>query len=99
MKRVYSSHNQVLVHHFRNVLEAAGIATELRNLRLASAMGELPPAECQAEVWVDEKDASSAYDLIFRAKISGPDWTCKCGEISGPQFTHCWKCGSARVSL
>ncbi len=52
MKRVFSSHNAVLVHHSRNLLEAEGIATEVRNQMLSSAMGELPPAECQAEVWV-----------------------------------------------
>ena len=95
MKRVYSSHNQVLVHHFRNVLAAEGIKTELRNLSLSSAMGELPPAECQAELWVEEKDVAGA-EKALRGRISGPDWTCQCGERSGPQFAQCWKCGALR---
>ena len=98
MKRVFSSHNQILIHHFRNLLEAEGIEGEVRNLRLASAMGELPPAECQAELWVNDQDLPKAHDLIFRSKTTGPDWTCKCGENSGPQFTHCWKCGAARAA-
>jgi hypothetical protein len=96
MKRVYSSHNQILVHHFRNVLEAEGIRTELRNLSLSSAMGELPPAECQAELWVSKKDSERAEEVL-RRPITGPEWTCgRCGEISGPQFAQCWKCGALR---
>ena len=31
MKRVFSSYNLVLVHHSRNLLEAEGIRTEVRN--------------------------------------------------------------------
>ena len=97
MKRVFSSHNQVLLHHFRNLLEAAGIETEVMRLSLSSAMGELPPSECQAELWVDEKDFERAQEALRPPRVSGPDWTCvSCSEISGPQFTHCWKCGAAR---
>jgi hypothetical protein len=94
VKLVFSSHNQVLVHHFRNVLEAAGIETETRRLSLSSAMGELPPAECLAELWVDDKDAQRA-EAALKPDLSGPAWTCKCGETLGPQFTHCWRCGAA----
>jgi len=95
MKRVYSSHNQVLIHHFRNLLEAAGIETEVRRLSLSSAMGELPPGECQAELWVADEDVREAENAL-KARVTGPEWTCSCGETSGPQFTHCWKCGGAR---
>ena len=98
MKRVYSSHNATLVHHFRNLLEAEGIETEVRNQMLSSAMGELPPAECQAEVWVtNDEDESRAYGVLRRPAPSGPDWKCaQCGESSGPQFTQCWSCGADR---
>ena len=62
-------------------------------------MGELPPAECQAELWVtDDADAARAEEVLRRPAPAGPDWTCAaCGEASGPQFTHCWKCGAARA--
>jgi hypothetical protein len=62
-------------------------------------MGELPPAECQAEVWVARaEDAGRAEAILRRPAPSGPDWTCpSCGESSGPQFTHCWKCGAVRT--
>jgi hypothetical protein len=97
MKRVYSSHNLVLAHHARNLLEAEGIETEVRNQMLSSAMGELPPAECQAEVWVlDDADAPRAAEILRRPPLSGPDWTCACGEKLGAQFTQCWNCGAFR---
>jgi len=44
LKRIYSSHNLVAVHHARNVLEAEGIRAVVKNEILSSAMGELPPA-------------------------------------------------------
>jgi len=99
MKRVFSSFNLVLVHHTRNLLEAEGIQTEVRNQMLSSAMGELPPAECQAEVWVlNDTDEARAFDVLRRPAPAGPDWDCEaCGEVSGPQFTQCWKCGALRT--
>ena len=98
MKRVFSSHNLVLAHHARNLLEAEGIETEVRNQMLSSAMGELPPAECQAEVWVrNDADEARAVAVLRRPAPSGPDWSCEgCDERSGPQFTQCWKCGALR---
>ena len=100
MKRVFSSHNAVLVHHARNLLEAEGIATEVRNQMLSSAMGELPPAECQAELWVlRAEDVARAEQVLRRPAIAGPAWNCaNCGERSGPQFTQCWNCGTIRKS-
>ncbi len=72
----------------------------VRNEFLSSAMGELPPAECQAEVWVlQEMDAQRAENFLreaFSVK-SGKAWNCtSCAEASEPQFTHCWRCGAAR---
>jgi len=98
MKRVFGSFNRISVYHAKNLIEAEGIRTEMRNEFLVSAMGELPPAECQAELWVvDDADAPRAFAILRRPPPSGPDWTCaRCGEVSGPQFTQCWKCGADR---
>ena len=96
MKRIYSSHNLVAVHHARNVLEAEGIRAVVKNEILSSAMGELPPAECQAELWVvNDQDAMRAEEILLRT-VSGPPWTCACGETLEPQFTRCWSCGAER---
>ena len=99
MKRVFGSYNQQLVHHAKNLLEAAGIRVLVRNQYLSSAMGELPPAECEAQVWVlDEKDLTRAEEILRWNPPVGPDWTCSCGETLGAQFSQCWRCGAWRPS-
>ncbi len=96
MKRVFSSFNQTAVYHARNLLENAGIETLLRNTVLSSAMGELPPAECQAEVWVLNDSDLPRAEEVLSARTEGPDWTCACGERLGAQFTQCWRCAAFR---
>jgi hypothetical protein len=99
MRRVFSSFDLVLAHHSRNLLEAAGIETEVRNQMLSSAMGEIPPAECQAEVWVlNDEDEGRAAGVLRGPAPSGPGWECEnCGEALGAQFTQCWRCGTLRT--
>ena len=98
MKRVFGSYNQQIVHHAKNLLEAAGIRVLIRNQYLSSAMGELPPAECQAEVWVMNDTDAARAEQVLRHRESGPDWTCSCGERLGAQFTQCWRCGADRMT-
>src|SRR5256885_1739960 len=66
----------------------------------SGAPGELPPAECQAEVWVlREADAQRAEAILLGigGRAGGPHWKClSCGETSEPQFTQCWRCGNYR---
>jgi hypothetical protein len=96
LKRVFSSFNQTAVYHARNLLESAGIETLLRNTVLSSAMGELPPAECQAELWIlNEADYGLAEEILNQS-VTGEEWTCACGETLGAQFTQCWRCAAFR---
>ena len=97
MKRVFSSFNLQLVHHQRNLLHTEGIEAVVRNEILSSGMGELPPAECQAELWVvNDQDAQRAEAILLATGVSGPRWACACGETLEPQFTQCWRCGASR---
>ena len=97
MKRVFGSYNQQLVHHAKNLLEAAGIGVLIRNQYLSSAMGELPPAECEAQLWVlEDRDLEKAQQILNAQPVAGPDWTCECGETLGAQFSQCWRCGAQR---
>jgi len=98
VKRVFSSFDLLAAHHAKNLLEAQGIRAEVRNERLASAMGELPPAECLAEVWVDADEAPGAERLLREGvPVAGPAWQCGgCGERLEPQFAQCWRCGATR---
>lgn len=95
MPRVFSSFDRLAAHHARNLLESAGIRAEVRNEALGSAMGELPPAECLAEVWVmDAGDTARAEKLLRDGPpVAGAPWTCPaCGERLEPQFSQCWRC-------
>jgi putative signal transducing protein len=101
LKRVFSAHDLVAVHHARNLLEAAGIRAIVKNELLSSAMGELPPAECQAEVWVLRAPDAERAEAILREyhapAPAGPPWRCAgCGESCEAQFTQCWRCGAER---
>ena len=98
MKRIFSSHNLQLVHHLRNVLAGAEIDAVVRNEYLGSAMGQLPPAECEFELWlVSDADIERANELL-RGQSGGQDWRCSCGEMLGAQFTACWRCGASRAA-
>ena len=102
MKRIYSSFNLAAVHHARNLLETEGIRAVVKNEFLSSAMGDLPPAECQAELWVlletDAERAEAVLKDAFSTKPGTP-WKCPgCGESSEGQFTQCWSCGAYRES-
>jgi hypothetical protein len=100
VKRVYSSFNRIAVHHMKNLLVAEGIGAVVRNEFLSSAMGELPPAECQAEVWVlKESDLERANQVLRTASSPRNEspWKCaSCGEACEGQFTQCWRCGATR---
>jgi hypothetical protein len=65
-------------------------------------MGELPPAECQAEVWVLRDEDAERAELALRNSASpkgGPPWNCaSCAEIIEGQFTQCWRCGAYRAA-
>jgi hypothetical protein len=98
LKRVFGSFNLQLVHHAKNLLAAEGIRAVVKNEMLSSAMGELPPSECQAELWIlNESEFQKAQAILLHQNHEGPDWTCSCGETLGGQFTQCWRCGAYRA--
>ena len=102
MKRIYSSWNLTAVHHAKNLLEVEGIRARVRNEVISSGIGQLPPIECQIELWVvNDADAERA-ERVLRASAAGPQargapWRCAdCGEVCEAQFTQCWRCGAYR---
>lgn len=99
MRRVYSSALLADVKHFKNVLEQAGIDAVIRNEQLAGGLGEIPFLECEPELWVADDEAARAAAAIAAASEPVDDalaWRCaRCGEVNGPQFGACWRCGGA----
>lgn len=99
--RIFAHSNPLTVSHVRNVLDSAGVPTELRNLTLGGGAGELPLGECEPEVWVAPHNAERARGLVRSALEgpgqAGPAWTCPgCGERLEGAFETCWACGAHR---
>lgn len=89
-------------HHCANLLETAGIRTQVRNCFLAGALGEIPQVDAWPQVWIPaSQDAEAALARIEEATRDlsrhSPPWLCEgCGESIEPQFAACWRCGGAR---
>ena len=101
MQRVYTAESVVQVTHVKNMLEAAGVRSELRNHGLTGGVGEIPFLETWPELWTAALDAPRARELIEEAlhgDASGETpWTCAgCGERIEGQFVVCWQCGRER---
>ena len=102
MKKLYTTQKPLVISHLKSLLESGGIHCTVKNLYLASAVGELPPIECWPELWVlDDQRYAEARRLLERTlaplrAVAGP-WTCKkCGiEVEG-EFSECWSCGTGR---
>lgn len=83
----------------KGLLEANGIACEMRGEYLSMATGELPFVECYPELWVEgDEDFKRAKEVLARwdsqEDSQHANWICKeCGEENEGQFTLCWKCG------
>ncbi|MBS1216031.1 MAG: hypothetical protein H6R20_1005 [Proteobacteria bacterium] len=104
MKTVFSSLDALEVHHLRNLLEADGIRTVLKNELLSRLAGEIPFTEVSMEIVVlrdEESERAATLLASYRASrpAAGPQWRCvACGEAIDPQFTACWRCGAERAA-
>jgi hypothetical protein len=95
--KVFTNESLVVVSHVRNVLQQAGIATLVKNERLAGALGEIPYLETWPELWVVENDQAEQARSLATAAMSetpaGSSWACEgCGETNEGQFAACWRC-------
>ena len=103
MKPIYSAANPLLVHHLANLLEAEGIACQVKGQYLTGGAGELPPTETWPELFLEhEQDEERAQRVIDNALSNQPStrprWCCpECGEKMEGQFDQCWRCGTLRT--
>jgi len=83
------------------LLAKEGVICLLRNVQLASALGEIPFTECYPELWVvDDEVYPRARVLLtgwLKAQEGAETWTCsRCGEVLEGQFGACWRCDQAK---
>ncbi len=101
MKEVFRHHELIRVSHFRDLVEAAGIPTMLRNEHLVHGVIEIPIPEFYPNLCVmNDADYEAAWKIID-AHIAneksdhGPDLICpKCGEKNPGNFAECFSCQS-----
>ncbi len=99
MKKVFTADSLVAVAHYRNLVQAEGIACFVRNENLGSVLGEIPYPEIWPELWVrNDLEADRAREIIREAQQdageTGPGWRCPgCREENEYQFAVCWNCG------
>jgi hypothetical protein len=100
MKLVYTHENKLIVENARNLLNAEGIESVMRNEFSGGGAGDLPPSETWPELWVEESQYSQAKAIIdkFILAPAGAPWTCNvCGEMNEASFEICWKCQTERA--
>lgn len=104
MARVYEARNHTDAAFVCGLLQAEGIAAEVRGDALFALVGTgtQVPGVLPA-VWVlDPAEVDRARARIARhleqGGADGTPWTCACGEAHEPQFTACWKCGGERLA-
>ncbi len=99
MKKLTTSESLITINHYKNLLAAEDIRTEIRNEYLGSIMGEMPFVETWPELWVvNTLEFDRAKQIIEEVESESPaaPWTClKCGEQNEGQFAVCWKCSTA----
>ena len=98
MKKLTSAPTLVTIHHYKNILDAEGIRSEIRNQHFGSILGEMPFTDTWPQLWVvNDLDYDRAKQLIDgTAYDESPQaaWRCrKCGEQNEGQFAVCWNCG------
>lgn len=103
VQRIFVARNLSEAHIVNGMLNAAGIAAQVRGQYLAGGYGELPiTSDTMPSVWIDDATQSAAArGIIDDYERPGgsrtPGWRCEqCGEVHQGQFTACWKCGRER---
>jgi hypothetical protein len=82
-----------VVVNLKNVFDANGIASVIRNEFLKSGVGELPLTECWPELWiVDDDDLARAQQLVAEATASAEPtaapWRCRHCRRGGRRRLH-----------
>ncbi len=98
MQKVYVGSDRLLIGFLQQLLAARGIDCLIKNEYLAGGSGDIPPLECEPELWsIRDADAHAAR-LFIQSVLHSPQpgskpWDCpRCGEHIEAQFMACWRC-------
>ena len=101
MIKVFENFDFSRVGQMQSLLESHDIKTFIRNEYTSSVVGELPFVEVVPQLYVLEEDdaprARTLLNLDLPQEAPGEDWVCpECGIEVESNFSHCWKCETAR---
>ncbi|MDO6488573.1 DUF2007 domain-containing protein [Colwellia sp. 6_MG-2023] len=98
MKMVYTNESIFLVSNVKNLIEAQGISSFIKNEFSQGATGEISVFDSWPEVWVtNDNDFERSTKIINESQNNneGEDWVCeKCSEQNASSFEVCWNCGT-----
>ena len=93
---VYANENSFLANNVRNLIEAQGISTFIKNEFAQGAVGEVSAFDAWPEVWViNDVDFERAKEILklSQSGTKGDEWVCeRCSEKNDPSFEVCWNC-------
>ncbi len=97
MKRLAHAPNIAIAQLWADMLRAQGLGVQVQRYFLGSIAGDLPPDQCQPELWVDDEAQWPAARAAL-AQLQSPQggaWVCAaCGEQVDAGFGQCWQCGA-----
>ncbi|PKF63535.1 hypothetical protein CW745_01400 [Psychromonas sp. psych-6C06] len=100
MKMVFSNENRFISNNVKNLIEAQGIATFIKNEFSQGAIGEVSMTDAWPEVWIfDDEDFNQAIEIVECSQTAhaGEEWLCNhCEEANDPSFEICWHCQNDR---
>ncbi len=102
MKKLHTCDTLIDAQRLKAELEAAGIATMIKNEHVFGVLGQVPLKDLMPQLWVlEDRDLESARRLVAEmlepVASASPPWRCpSCGEPLEAQFDVCWQCGAER---
>jgi hypothetical protein len=102
MKKLHICNTLIDAQRLKAALDAAGIATMIKNEYVFGALGQVPLKELMPQLWVlDDADLDAARrvleDVVDPVPSDAASWRCGvCGERLEAQFDVCWQCGAER---
>jgi hypothetical protein len=101
MPRLTQAPNLFMATLWADWLRTEGIDASVQREFLRSAAGELPPDQCQPEVWIkDPLQEARAHALLRLLRHARQHrWLCPCGELVEGGFEQCWNCGAMMPAI
>jgi len=96
MFRLTRAPNIAIAALWADALQQAGLSASVQRYFLGSVAGELPPDQCQPEIWLARNEDEPRARELLDALQNMPQrrWVCSCGEVVEGGFEQCWQCGA-----